>query len=191
MKKIMLMKLVLIFSIITFTSCTDSDENINYNQNDLIGEWKLTNYKYDGNLEISGGPITIPKTSFVGEGININATTAFTENPNKTNASGSYDIKTTSTTSGQTHTETFKVENITSEADWELNNNILTIKNGELIKANLPDQINNTVNLGDADFKITELTPNSLKLRKTIEQKISQGGITVNTTINIVIDYTK
>lgn len=191
MKKIMLMKLVLIFSIITFTSCTDSDENVNYNQSDLLGKWNLTNYTYDGNLEISGAPISIPKTNFIGEGININATTTFTESPNKANASGSYDIKTSSISGGQTITEIFKVENVTSVVDWELNNNILTLKNGELVSANLPDQIKNTVNVGDADFKIIELTSNSLKLRKTIEQKISQGGITVNTTINIAIDYTK
>ena len=97
MKKTMLMKLVLIFSIITFTSCTDSDENVNFNQNNLLGEWKLTNYTYNGNFELSGGPLTIPKTNFSGEGINMNLTTVFSENPNKANAYGSYDIKSRST----------------------------------------------------------------------------------------------
>lgn len=187
----MLRGLVLLFSIITLVSCSESEGNVNYDTKDLLGKWNLTNYTYNGKFEISGGPAAIPNTTFAGEGININATTTFTENPNKANAEGSYDIKLTTTSDGDTTTDIHKIGDITSVANWQLNGDILNLANGELVGGNLPNQISSFVNIGNADFKITELNSNSLKLRKSIEQNISQGGITVKINIDIAVDYTK
>ncbi len=182
----------MLISMVVLTSCSKSDEDINYNASDLLGEWNLASYTYSGNFDVSNGTISLYTGDFEGRAINIDATTTFTENPNKANYSGSYDLSVQQTDSnGQTTQDTYTIGSTTSVVDWELRDNLLILSNGELVEVDLPDEISSFTNIGDGDLEIIELTSDSLKLRKSIDQNISQGGATAIIKLDIAIDYTR
>ncbi|SEB36446.1 hypothetical protein SAMN04489761_0158 [Tenacibaculum sp. MAR_2009_124] len=192
MKKAFLKVFVVLFSMVTMVSCSKSDEDINYNASDLLGEWNLASYTYSGNFDVSNGTISLYTGDFEGRAINIDAITTFTENPNKANYSGSYDLSVQQTDSnGETTQNTYTLDNTTSVVDWELRDNLLILSNGELVEVDLPDEISSFTNLGHGDLEIIELTSNSLKLRKSIDQNFSQGGVTAIIKLEMAVDYTR
>ena len=52
MKKVFLLSVMLIASIITFISCSKDDDKIdNLTQSELVGTWNVTSYSYTGDFE--------------------------------------------------------------------------------------------------------------------------------------------
>ena len=52
MKKVFLLSVMLIASIITFISCSKDDDKIdNLTQSELVGTWNVTSYSYTGDYE--------------------------------------------------------------------------------------------------------------------------------------------
>ena len=169
-------KLFLFTAFISLTiSCSKDDDNPTINNNgNIAGVWKGTAVDYTGNTTTSGQGQNITAT-YVGEAYDIDYTLTFTENPQKVISDGSYSIELTTTVNGQTTTQNVEGLTFLESGDWTMNGNTLSI----------------TVDNETNDAAILELTDNTLVLKAVESQTMSQGGFTVTSTTEVILNFTK
>jgi len=169
--------LVLLLSITIF-SC-DSDDGapiipIADVSGDILGTWEMIDLNYTGSNTLVSQGQSIP-TTYVGVGKNIDNSISFTENPNDVLAEGTYDIELTSTTFGQTTTQT--------QTDLPLIPNSTWSKNGTTLIF--------TANGQDTPFTILELSATTLKFQQDSDDTITQQGITIENSLSMVTTFTR
>ena len=200
MKKTLIKVFVLLFSTVALLGCSESDESVSYNENDLIGKWKLVDFNYSGELKLKSGGISSGDLSFIGVSKKIDITTTFSQNPNKVVSEGSYSLDISVNQNGEDSSKTYDLKDINNQAEWELNGDNLNVKNGKLIDINLDLDV--TIIVGDNDglglfeldlstAKVIELTDNSLKLKGSFEQEITKNGVTFVVKIDTSIYFSK
>jgi len=139
MKKLKFLLLVTFIALLS--SCTSNDNNVNITDNDLIGEWNLTEFRLDNGSVTYTEDGNSQSGTFSFTGSNFNATLTFGENPKVVTAAGTFTISSTATYMGQTETDSEDID--TSDApngmagsNWSLNNGVLTFsQNGENVQA--------------------------------------------------------
>lgn len=190
MKNVFSKLFILTFAFFALLSCSDSDETVSYNPDDLIGTWNLSSFNYEGDVKAVTNGVSVTIATFSGRGKNIDATSTFSKDPNKVISQGSYDQEITATAEGQTESETYEIRNFTDESEWDLTNDLLIIKSGQMVSVDLPDGVD-LINVDESDAKIIELTATSLKLRKEYAQEHTQEGVTTKFVFNLAMDYTR
>jgi len=107
-------------------SMDESSEDTNDNPPNIIGMWEVISIDADGtsSVEIAGQTI---ETEFIGEGIDLNYTVAFTEEPNEVTADGDYNIELTTTVAGQSITETIPGILFIDSGSWMIDGDQITI----------------------------------------------------------------
>lgn len=168
-----ILKLILFTALISLTiSCSSDDDNVNLNNDGIVGVWRGTGVNYEGT-----STTTMQGQSFaadyVGVAYDINYTLAFSENPNKVVSEGNYSIELTTTYMGQTTTQNITGLDFLSDGDWTLNGDILSI----------------TVDNETQNATIIELTPNKLVLEANESTTVEQNGATTTSTTHIVMTF--
>lgn len=145
----------------------DSSDDMNDDSSSIVGMWEVISIDASGisTVEIAGQTI---ETNFVGEGIDLNYTVTFTEDPNEVTADGEYNIELTTTVAGQSITETIP--------------GILFIDSGSWVIEG--DQITITSNDMDSTGTITTLTDTTLTIEVDTEVVIEQQGVETIATVN-------
>lgn len=145
----------------------DSMDGMNDESSNIVGMWEVISIDASGTstAEIAGQTI---ETNFVGEGIDLNYTVTFTEDPNEVTADGEYNIELTTTVAGQSITETIP--------------GILFIDSGSWVIEG--DQITITSNDMDSTGTITTLTDTTLTIEVDTEVTIEQQGVETIATVN-------
>ncbi len=153
-------------------SMDESSEDTNDNPPNIIGMWEVISIDADGtsSVEIAGQTI---ETEFIGEGIDLNYTVAFTEEPNEVTADGDYNIELTTTVAGQSITETIPGILFIDSGSWMIDGDQITI-----ITSN---DIENT-------GIITTLTETALTIEVVdTEVTIEQQGIETIAIVNAIV----
>lgn len=176
MKKINLGRVFLLIVLgIVISSCSKDDTTQNTSSADLLGVWNCSAVDYTGTsvTDFLGQSLT---SDFIGEGYNIDFTFTLTENPNIASSNGSYDIKLSTTTFGQTTVQNIEDNAFTFVGTWSLDDNKLTIidQEGESSTAN-----------------IVKLTDSVLEVSIQEVRTITNGGATVTATTNTHITFVK
>lgn len=148
----------------------ESSGNMEEGFSSIVSIWEVIAIEASGTstAEIAGQTIV---TDFVGEGIDLNYSTTFTEEPNEITAEGDYNIELTTTIVGQSITETIPGILFIDSGDWSIDNDQLTI----------------TTNGIENTGTITTLTETSLVIEINLETVIEQQGIENMATINAVV----
>ena len=178
--KIMKTKILLLLTVITFlTACeSNENENIDIKNADLIGTWNLTQQSIDdGSMILTSQGNTLNAT-YSAYAKDIDFTYTFTENPNKLNLAGSYNLVASANFLGQNNTEEEEVDTNLYPIDaveWSLNNNILTIIENEDFRTIL---------------NVEEFSEGYLKLKGVIDETESMDGesVKIKATITIVLE---
>ncbi len=149
----------------------DSMDGMNDESSTIVGMWEVISIDASGTstAEIAGQTI---ETNFVGEGVDLNYTVTFTEDPNEVTADGEYNIELTTTVAGQSITETIP--------------GILFIDSGNWIIEG--DQITITSNDMDSTGTITTLTDTTLIIEVDTEVVIEQQGVETIATVNAEVN---
>ncbi|MCZ4319875.1 lipocalin family protein [Aequorivita viscosa] len=169
-------KLFLFTALISLTvSCSsDDDSSTPANNGDIIGVWQGTAVDYRGTTTTTAQGQTIT-ADYVGEAYDVDYTLTFTENPNKVISDGSYSIELTTTVNGQSTTQNVPNLEFLSTGDWSINGSTLSI----------------TVDNVTDDATIIELTNNSLILNVVESQTTTEQGITIVSTTDVTLSFTK
>lgn len=161
---------------ISVVSCGDDDDAGNDvgGSADLVGTWNGATVNYSGSTVTEANGVSIT-ADFVGEGMNVDYTVTFTSDPNEVTSDGSYDIELTTTIAGQTTTQTVEGIVFTSNGEWLLDGDQLTI----------------TVDADTSTSTIVELTASSLILNIVDVQTFSANGSTSTTTTDSTLTFTR
>ncbi|WP_341216218.1 lipocalin family protein [uncultured Wocania sp.] len=169
-------KLSILFIMLTaiFTSCNTESVDVLSNSEDIVGIWKGITLDYNGKT-VTNAQGQIINADFIGEAYDMNYTLTFNENPNIIVSEGSYSIKLTTTVLGQTSTQDLENIEFLEAETWSQNNNTLTVSGGGK----------------SYDYKIVKLTENELKLSVSTEEDLSQQGVSILTTVNAIMSFSK
>ncbi len=157
-------KLLLLFvSTLLFISCSDeSNNNVDVNQNDLVGTWSLT--KFDLDATTSGSSQGIDFSSNIKSiGKDYNLTITFTENPKEFTVDGSFTLVSTTNIAGDIDTVEEEVSTISelNSGEWKIENNQLLL---------IGDNISSGIN-------INSFTGNKIILKQPVDfNRTEQGG---------------
>ena len=176
-------------SVVMLMGCSsDDDGGSDDTSADLVGTWRITSLTYNGDVttEFQG---TSTSSTFDGEAINIDAIIVLTENPNEFTGSGSYDVVLTSETAGQSTTQTVPIDDFESEGTWSRSGNTLST-NGSLVSVSSPADVFGDM-MTSGDSTIEELTETTLRLSNSDSQEITQDGLTLSTTANSTVVFTR
>jgi len=168
---------VLLFAII-IASCSDDDnnetpdpmneetpENMDESSDEtedesatVIGMWEVTSIDASGTstAEIAGQTI---ETEFLGEGIDLNYSVTFTEEPNQVTADGDYNIELTTTIAGQSITEVIPGILFIDSGDWVIDGDQITISSNDMESTGTITTLNETtlvIEITDAEFIIEQ-----------------------------------
>lgn len=173
------MKIFKTFLLVAFVSLTvscskDDDNPTPVNSGEIVGVWRGTTVDYSGTTQTSGQGQNFT-ADFVGEAYDVDYTLTFSENPNKVVSNGSYSIELTTTINGQSTTQNIEGLEFLSTGDWSIDGNTLTV----------------TVDGETDDITIEQLTHDTMVLKGQEIQTMSQGGMTVTSTTNIILTFTK
>ena len=151
-------------------SCSSDDDNSTPEPevtDSILGTWNMVDFEYGGTTrtEVLGEAIT---TEFTAEAFNIDYMLTFEEDPNVVTASGGYDVRVTTTFSGQTSTEEISNLNAINTGDWE-------IVDGNILRS--------TTDGETTDVKIETLTATQLVLLVEDKQTIEESGFKIDTDI--------
>lgn len=175
--KIMKLTFVFLFAII-IASCSDDDsnetpdpmneetpENMDESSEEtddesasIIGMWEVTSINASGTstVEIAGQTI---ETEFLGEGIDLNYSVTFTEEPNEVTADGDYNIELTTTIAGQSITEVVPGILFIDSGDWAIDGDQITISSNDMESTGTITTLNETtlvIEITDAEFVIEQ-----------------------------------
>lgn len=179
--------LILLFALVLM-SCESDDDSASIN-GEVNGEWNIESINYTGSTVTSaqGNSIT---SNFTGESFDENATLIFNAD-NTFTSQGSYSIELETTTLGQTQNQSVPIDNYSSEGEWSLSGNILTIE-GELvsISSNTPT-INDPNESAPQDLIIEELTDTTMVVSSVTQQTIVDSGVSINVNLDSTITFTK
>lgn len=167
------MKTIKMFAVVfllsgLFVSCSNDDEN-EVSNSELVGEWQLEEYFYEGTTQTSQGGQSL-SSSYSGEAYDINAKINFDENSWQTQ--GSYIVKLLTEVNGQSISQDYPFSNYSGSGNYSLEGNVVTLENQN---HNLPG----AVVTGD-EFTITELSANNLVLSFSYEGRSTVSGMEVN-----------
>jgi len=170
--------LLVLFLSITIFSCDSDDGALVIPAADVSGEilgtWEMIDLNYTGSNTVTTQGQAIPST-YVGVGENMNNSISFTENPNDLLAQGTYDIELTSTTYGQTTTQTQTDLPLLPNSTWSKNGTTLILtSNGE-----------------DTPFTILELSATTLKFQQDSDEIITQQGVTIDNSLTLIVTFTR
>lgn len=168
MKKLSFLFIALV---LVFTSCS-TDDSPSIISGDIVGTWIGNTIDYSGDTVTTVDGQTLV-ADFVGEAYDMDYTITFSEDPNNVVSEGSYSLKLTYTVLGQTSVE--NVENIEflEGGNWEQSNNILTLIAQE----------------ESIDYKIEELTDDKLVLSLSVEEDLSEQGVSIISTIDAKMTF--
>lgn len=167
--------LLFIATVFLLTSCS-SNENENLTEAiNLIGDWYLTAQTLNATFTITEGTETATFTSnAVGKDFNFKIT--FLENPKTIAKSGSFNVKTTSSATGepdQVEESTINSEDGFFAGSWSLSGTTLTITNSE-----------NEVRVGE----LTIIDENTLSFIASYQETETDGNLTINA--EVVFQFT-
>jgi len=175
-----IIKLTFIFLFVIITSCNNDDNGSNtadpmINEEspeemeesseemeepspNIIGMWQVTSINATGvsTFEISGQTI---QTDFVGEGIDLNYSVAFTEEPNEVTADGNYNIELTTTIASQSITETIPGILFIDSGNWIIDEDQITITSNNIENTGTITTLTDTnlvIEITDAEFTIEQ-----------------------------------
>ena len=170
MKKINLLFLVLL---VIISSCS-KDDGPSEITGDILGQWNLTAYDYDGKSVTTAAGVSIT-SEFIGEGLNFDATVTFSDNPNTIVSQGDYTLRLTTTVMGETNVVEHTFSDFIGNGNWEQSGNKLSVSSGDL----------------EYDYTIKRLTDNELILSLETVEDLSEQGFTIITTINAEMVLTR
>lgn len=191
--KYLLASILLLFVV----SCSDDDsdngasdqqQGISISESDLAGTWQLSGFSINnGNsvTEANGQRIEIDFTSF---GENFDYVAVFDTMPNRVSGSGTYDVVTTTSFSGQESTETTNVDsnNFDSDllsGDWKLSEDgkkIITTENGIVTSESLIIEFSENRLVYSIDLSAAEPVESS-----------QTGDFSIKTTGNTIVTLTR
>ncbi|WAC02634.1 hypothetical protein N7U66_02810 [Lacinutrix neustonica] len=118
MKKL---NVLLIALFLVLSACTSDDDTTDapIASESILGTWIGQDVDYTGASTTTGQGQSINST-FVGEAYDVDYTLTFTEDPNQVVSNGSYSIELTTTTLGQTQTNTVENLEFLGNGSWSL-----------------------------------------------------------------------
>lgn len=170
-----LFKLVFAFTLVfSLASCSSDDSDGPSTSGDLLGVWIADDVNYSGSTvtEAQGQTLT---ADFVGEAYDVDFTLTITENPNNIVSDGSYSIELTTTVLGQSSTQDVTGIEFLETGTWSRDGNQLTI----------------TANGESSVGTIAELTDSTLVIEVDQVEDLSEQGISIESTINSVVTFTR
>lgn len=190
MKQFKVLGLVLL-SVFMLTSCDKDEEDdlsTGETNGNIVGVWRIVDYNYDGKTTSTVQGIEIV-SDFTAIGKNMDATMSFTEDPNELTSSGSYDVELTQTVAGQETVQTVPINGFETVGSWDRNGNEL-VTEAELVSISSPAN-GSPGDTAAATYIIEELTDSVLRLSSTIEQDVSQPGISAISKVKLNIFLTR
>lgn len=166
-------KLFLIGIAALLFSCSEDEDPVPTSER-MVGAWSLTAIDYKGTSTTTGSGVSL-KADFTGTGKDYNYTTTFAANPNTVVNNGSYTIVLTTKLAGQSQTEEYEVEDISSDGSWTLSGKTLTMISDDETQA----------------ATITEQSATTLKLKIEYNETETDMGITVATKMTATMTYKK
>ena len=165
---------IIITLTLIFTSCnTESVDVPNVSEN-IIGVWRGVGLDYSGKTVTDAQGQTIT-ADFTGEAYDMDYTLTFKENPNAIVSEGNYSLKLTTTVLGQTSVQNLENIEFLEAESWTKTDNILSISSGN----------------ESYDYAIIELTNSKLILSISTEENLSQQGVSVISTINATMTFSR
>ena len=149
--------LVCALLLLTVVACKDDDDATPAS---LVGTWAMTDIHSTGTLEYDflGTPLT---SDYEFHGIEYNATTTFTENPNEFTSEGDYTFVITTDFFGTEFIDTINVPVFDGTGTWAINGNTMT-----------------QVFAGDtSEFDILEFTNSKLRLQQDLDVTYEEAGV--------------
>ena len=171
MKKLSVLLIVLSLII---SSCTTESVDMSNNSEGIVGTWIGVSVDYSGTTVTTAQGQTI-SADYVGEAYDVDYSLTFSENPNNLISEGAYSIKLTTSVAGQTTTQNVENLEVLGNGTWEISENNLSI----------------TSNGKTSSGTIVELTESTLILTNEEVVDLSQQGISVISTTNVVTTYRK
>lgn len=180
--------LILLLAVVLI-SCESDDDTTTIN-GEIGGEWNFESINYTGTTIVSqpGNSIT---TNFSGESFDENATMTFNEADNSFTSQGSYYIELTSTTLGQTQTQTTTIDDYNSEGEWDLDGNILTIVGGLVSISSGAPIVGDPNEILSQEYVVQELTATTMVISGVDQRLIQESDIELDINIDSTITLTK
>ncbi|TYA71789.1 hypothetical protein [Seonamhaeicola marinus] len=157
---------------LVFTSCNieSLDDDIGSSSNSIVGKWRMIDYTYTGETITSAQGQEL-STSFVGEAFDMTNTITFSEDPNVITSEGSFSLRLTSNTLGQTSTQTITGLEAINDGNWE--------RDG--------DELFTFTDMGEGVMNIDKLTESILVLSVSQEEDLSQAGFRIISNIDAIV----
>lgn len=175
-----LVRLLSLFFIIIFTSCSSDDSLVVATEN-LPGSWNLQ--QFDTELTTTFNVLGLPvssRSNAIAEDIDVQIT--FSENPNTVVTNGSYTLVITTTVLDESQTEEITTTDQILAGTWTVNGNEVTIS------STVPDTEPDFQNI---TYRIIELTENRLQMRANFETTQTIEGSEAEVDISTEIVMTK
>ena len=173
MKKLFLLSIFTIFTLV-FSSCSKDEDGVsNASESKIVGSWNLTALEAtDGKSNTNFDGTSIPAT-FEAIGKDFDTVVIFSEDPQIVTSEGSYTTVLTSTVMGETSTEEQTGENFFESDEWRLDGSTLYFGTG----------------VDEVGFTIIELTNSKMSLRYKLDETIEVFGATttVSATYNMTL----
>ncbi|MBI9033677.1 MAG: hypothetical protein JEZ03_04305 [Bacteroidales bacterium] len=174
MKRSNLEKVLLLLVLGLFVMGCSKEETPEEEVVEIIGVWNCSSVDYTGTsvTEVFGQSIS---SDFVGKGYNVDFTFSLSEDPNVATTTGSYDIKLTTTTLGQSYVQNIEDIAFVYVGSWSQAGDKLTInREGETSVAT-----------------ITAMTDSLLELNFVEERTMNNGGANVTITTDTDMIFTR
>tara|TARA_R110000744_G_scaffold35163_4_gene81733 strand:+ start:1513 stop:2040 length:528 start_codon:yes stop_codon:yes gene_type:complete len=175
MKKLFLLSIFTVFTLV-FSSCSKDEDGVsNASESKITGSWNLTALETtDGTSDTDFDGTSIP-TTFDAIGKDFNTVVTFSEEPQIVTSEGSYTTVLTTTVLGETTTQEEEGENFFQSDEWRLDGNILYFGTGE----------------EEIGLAITELTDTKMSLRYKLDETIEVFGATTSVSATYNMTLTK
>ncbi len=160
---------------ISIVSCSSDDDN-NTATNQLLGDWRMDAYTYEGVSTTTNQYGTVT-SDYTGEAINIDFLMTFAEDPNTVTGAGSYDIRLTTTTLGQTIVQEVPATQgfFSATGEWSRSGNTITMSNqGQ-----------------DQEYLIEELSDSKLTLSSSASTSVITGGGLASTSLDLILEFSR
>tara|TARA_R110002074_G_scaffold86875_1_gene191772 strand:+ start:50811 stop:51338 length:528 start_codon:yes stop_codon:yes gene_type:complete len=175
MKKLFLLSIFTVFTLV-FSSCSKDEDGVsNASESKITGSWNLTALETnDGTSDTNFDGTSIP-TTFDAIGKDFNTVVTFSEEPQVVTSEGSYTTVLTTTVLGETSTQEEEGEDFFQSDEWRLDGNILYFGTGE----------------EEIGLTITELTDSKMSLRYKLDETIEVFGATTSVSATYNMTLTK
>lgn len=152
------------------------DETDDTEPHPLVGSWILKSATIDNGTATTVISNNTYSLDYTATSTNENVNVVFTENPNKVESSGNYEMVINFTFLDKDYSENIISETPFTNGDWEVMNNKIVLASNEIV---------------DGNYEIDEQNETTLILKAEVDRIIQAGGVDLDTKGTLVITLSK